>query len=256
MFTIVCTTKTNNSKDNKRNLYFTLGGLGVVSVIGALGYYWWKSTQKTIKLLLCGAPGSGKGTQCEKLVKKYNVVHISTGDLLRQAIDDNTELGSQAKSFMDAGKLVPDHLVIGIVNTKLTTPQVQKSGWILDGFPRTEAQARALSELGADPSHIILLNVQDQELEKRITGRRVDPNTSKIYHIHYNPPPEDIKHRLIQRSDDTVEKLRTRLKAYHENINFIMDFYRKHSSKPLIRELDGRASPDHIFAEIEKELSK
>jgi len=242
--------------NNKKNLYYTLGGLGVVSLIGAAGYYWYTSTQKTIKLLLCGAPGSGKGTQCERLIEKYHVVHISTGDLLREAGNNRTELGLKAKNFMETGQLVPDDLVIGIVEQRLNQPDVKKYGWILDGFPRTEPQARALSKIGADPKNIIVLDVPDAEIEKRITGRRMDPVTNKIYHIVSHPPPEEIKSRVIIRPDDDAVKLKTRLVAYHQNINFILDYYKQMPSKPSMVRLNGVKPPNEIFTEIEKELRK
>jgi len=212
-----------------------------------------RTAKRAHGILLCGAPGSGKGTQCELLIEKYGYVHLSTGDILREAVKDGTELGTKAKGFMDRGELVPDELVIGIVDERIKKPAIKEKGWILDGFPRTEKQAKALSAVGSEPDKIILLDVPDEELYTRITGRRTDEKTGKIYHTKYNPPPnEEIAKRLIQRSDDTAEKLATRLKMYHNNIDFILAWYQ---GKTPIARIDGKRPSKDVFKEIDKEIN-
>uniref|UniRef100_A0A6B2LI49 Adenylate kinase active site lid domain-containing protein n=1 Tax=Arcella intermedia TaxID=1963864 RepID=A0A6B2LI49_9EUKA len=204
--------------------------------------------------MLCGAPASGKGTQCEMLVSHFSFAHLSTGDILREEVAHGTPMGVQAKSYMDNGELVPDSIIIGIVKLKIKDPQIQARGWILDGFPRTDVQAKALSEAGAEPEKIIILDVPDETLVERVTGRRMDPVTGKIYHIKYSPAPTpEIQERLIQRSDDTEQKLKTRLVAYHNNINLIIDYYKKTNSK--IYRIDGNRSKELIFKEIQAILT-
>uniref|UniRef100_A0A6B2LGU8 Adenylate kinase active site lid domain-containing protein n=1 Tax=Arcella intermedia TaxID=1963864 RepID=A0A6B2LGU8_9EUKA len=225
-----------------------------------MGYYWYTAQpvkkevsverKKAHSLLLCGAPGSGKGTQCELLVDRYNYVHLSTGDILREEVKNGTPLGVKAKSFMDKGELVPDEVMIGIVNEKIQSPEIEKRGWILDGFPRTDVQAKALTAAGANPEKIIILNVPDDVLVERVTGRRTDPQTGKIYHTKYSPAPAEIADRLIQRSDDTKEKLTTRLTAYHKNINLILAYYKQ--TKAKIHILDGTRRKEAVFSEIKQ----
>jgi adenylate kinase len=178
-------------------------------------------------IIISGAPGSGKGTQCENIVKKYGVVHISTGDVLREHVKNGTELGKTAKGHMEKGELVPDALVIAMVKDKLSNPEVAKKGWLLDGFPRTPEQAKALADLGVTADCFLQLEVPDSVLVERICGRRTDPVTGKIYHLKFNPPPNDptVINRLQHRKDDTEEALRTRLEQYHKNVNGIKDFY-------------------------------
>jgi adenylate kinase len=180
------------------------------------------------KIIISGAPGSGKGTQCENIVKEFGVVHISTGDILREHVKNGTDLGKQAKAFMEKGALVPDELVISMVKAKLAEPEVQKKGWLLDGFPRTPAQAKAMADVGVKANVFLQLEVPDEILVERICGRRTDPVTGKIYHLKFNPPPADaaVQNRLVHRKDDTEEALRTRLVAYHDNVNGILNFYK------------------------------
>ncbi|KAG7376777.1 hypothetical protein PHYPSEUDO_012764 [Phytophthora pseudosyringae] len=167
------------------------------------------------RLVITGAPASGKGTQCELLVRALQVVHLSTGDMLRQAIRDGTSLGKQAQGYMDGGQLVPDELIVGVVLERLAQPDCQARGWLLDGFPRTEAQAQALLAARTTPDCVLALDVPDEEVVKRIAGRRLDPETGKTYHVEFNPPPPEIADRIIQRSDDTEETVRTRLEQFH-----------------------------------------
>ncbi|KAJ8533422.1 hypothetical protein ON010_g13831 [Phytophthora cinnamomi] len=167
------------------------------------------------RLIITGAPASGKGTQCELLVRALHVVHLSTGDMLRQAIRDGTSLGKQAQGYMDGGQLVPDELIVGVVLERLKQPDCKARGWLLDGFPRTEAQAQALLAARTIPDCVLALDVPDDEVVKRIAGRRLDPETGKTYHMAFNPPPPEVADRVIQRSDDTEETVRTRLEQFH-----------------------------------------
>eukprot|EP01060_Flectonema_neradi_P018253 TRINITY_DN2504_c5_g1_i1.p1 TRINITY_DN2504_c5_g1~~TRINITY_DN2504_c5_g1_i1.p1 ORF type:complete len:263 (+),score=41.51 TRINITY_DN2504_c5_g1_i1:73-861(+) len=175
------------------------------------------------KMIIKGAPASGKGTQCDKLVKQLGVVHISTGDILRDEIAKKSELGMKAKEFMAAGKLVPDHLVIDLVKNRLQEDDVKKQGWLLDGFPRTGAQAKIMIEEGIIPECVMRLDVPDSEIIRRVEGRRIDPVTKKVYHITNKPPPPGVK--VIQRPDDTIEAIKTRLQTYHSNLDSMLACY-------------------------------
>jgi adenylate kinase len=205
------------------------------------------SETKPPKIIIAGAPASGKGTQCEMLVEKFGVVHISTGDALRAEVEKGSELGAKAKECMDAGALVPDDLIIGIVKERLAQEDCQKNGWLLDGFPRTGAQAEALAEAEIVPTHFVLLDVPDDILVERCEGRRSDPETGKIYHIKFNPPPEDpeVQARLIHRSDDTAEAMGKRITMYHENVSSIIGNY-----KHICQAIKGTNDKMEIAAEI------
>ncbi|GMF19587.1 unnamed protein product [Phytophthora lilii] len=174
------------------------------------------------RLIITGAPASGKGTQCELLVRALHVVHLSTGDMLRQAIRDGTSLGKQAQGYMDEGHLVPDELIVGVVLERLAQKDCKTRGWLLDGFPRTEAQAEALLAARTIPDCVLALEVPDDEVVKRIAGRRLDPETGKTYHMEFNPPPPEVADRVIQRSDDTEETVRTRLEQFHAHSKAIV----------------------------------
>ncbi len=174
-----------------------------------------------MNLILMGLPGAGKGTQAEKIVAKYNIPHISTGDMFRAAIKEGTELGKEAKSYMDAGNLVPDEVTIGIVRERLSKSDCE-SGFLLDGFPRTVAQAEALedilSSLGKNLDYVLNIDVPKEKLEERLTGRRVSPTSGKTYHVMYNPPKQegicDVDgSELVQRDDDKPETVRKRLEV-------------------------------------------
>ena len=185
------------------------------------------------KIIIAGAPACGKGTQCELIVKRFGLVHLSTGDILRAEVKAGTPLGKQAEGLMNAGKLVPDDLIIGIVKSKLDTDECRKRGWLLDGFPRTAAQAQAMQAAGIVADKFILLQVPDDVLIERVVGRRLDPDTGSIYHVKFNPPTDAaVAARLIQRDDDTEEKARVRLQQYHSHIAAIRDSF-KHVTRVI-----------------------
>ncbi|BAI81207.1 adenylate kinase [Deferribacter desulfuricans SSM1] len=212
-----------------------------------------------INIVFLGPPGAGKGTQSAKLVEDFNIVQISTGDILRNAVKTGSELGKLAKKYMDEGKLVPDDVIIGIVKARLQQDDC-KNGFILDGFPRTIPQAEALDEmlkndLNIELTHIISLNVPDELILERLTGRRSCPQCGAAYHIKYNPPKEDNKcdlcgADLIQRDDDKEETINKRLKVYHEQTEQLKEYYSKTNK---FYEIDGTLNPDEVYRKI-KEL--
>ena len=182
-----------------------------------------------MNLILLGAPGAGKGTQAELLVKKLSIPAISTGNMLREAMANGTELGKQAKQFMDEGSLVPDELVLGIVADRVAQPDCQ-NGFILDGVPRTLAQAVALDMRGVKIDHVVSIEVDDSEIEGRMTGRRVCAKCGASYHIVANPPKaegicDSCGGELIIRKDDKPETVRHRLEVYHESTEVLKGFY-------------------------------
>ena len=182
-----------------------------------------------MNLILLGAPGAGKGTQAELLVKKLSIPAISTGNMLREAMANGTELGKQAKQFMDEGSLVPDELILGIVADRVAQPDCQ-NGFILDGVPRTLAQAVALDMRGVKIDHVVSIEVDDSEIEGRMTGRRVCAKCGASYHVVANPPKaegicDSCGGELIIRKDDKPETVRHRLEVYHEATEVLKGFY-------------------------------
>ena len=182
-------------------------------------------------MILLGAPGAGKGTQAELLTKKLSIPAISTGNMLREAIANGTELGKKAKQFMDEGSLVPDELILSIVADRVSQPDCQ-NGFILDGVPRTLAQAEALEAKGVKIDHVVSIEVADSEIEGRMTGRRVCGKCGASYHIVANPPKTEgiCDHcgaELIIRKDDKPETVRHRLEVYHASTEVLKDFYQK-----------------------------
>lgn len=213
----------------------------------------------TLNLILMGLPGAGKGTQADKIVEKYNIPHISTGDMFRAAIKDGTKLGLEAKSFMDAGNLVPDEVTIGIVRERLSKEDCKK-GFLLDGFPRTVAQAEALEEmlsnLNKKIDYVIYVDVPKDELFERLTGRWVSPTSGASYHVKFNPPKvEGICDKdgsvLIQRDDDRPETVANRLEVNIEQAQPLIDFY---SEKGYLEKVNGNQDISLVFAEIDKLL--
>ena len=184
-----------------------------------------------MNLILLGAPGAGKGTQAELLVKQLGIPAISTGNMLREAMANGTELGKKAKKYMDDGLLVPDELILGIVADRVARPDCQK-GFILDGVPRTLAQAQALEDMGVKIDHVVSIEVDDGEIEGRMTGRRVCAKCGASYHITANPPKTEglcdlCGGELVTRKDDAPETVRRRLEVYHSTTEVLKDFYGK-----------------------------
>lgn len=198
------------------------------------------------RILITGPPASGKGTQCEYIVEKYGVVHISTGDMLRAAVQAETPLGVEAKTYMDDGQLVPDELVISMLKERIFQDDCEQKGWLLDGFPRTEVQAQALTDANIVPSAVVVLDADDEELIQRVTGRRSDPVTGKIYHLKFNPPSNpEVAERLAQRSDDTEEKANVRLQSYYKHAQSIQDHY-----SSMLNKVDGNRSKSEVFNDV------
>jgi adenylate kinase len=196
------------------------------------------------RLILVGPPGAGKGTQAKRLIDHLRIPHISTGDMLREARAKGTELGKKAGELMDKGELVPDEVVIQMVVERIAEPDAQ-TGFMLDGFPRTRPQAEALDEAlekaNVQLDGVILIDVDDSVIEKRITGRRSDPKTGAIYHVESNPPPAGVE--VVQRADDTAEAVQKRLEKYHRDTAPIIPYY---EDKGLLQKVDGLASPDEV----------
>ena len=184
-----------------------------------------------MNLILLGAPGAGKGTQAELLVNKLSIPAISTGNMLREAIAKGTELGKKAKQYMDEGALVPDELILGIIADRVAQPDC-RNGFILDGLPRTLAQAEALEAKGVRIDHVISIEVDDKEIEGRMTGRRVCAKCGASYHVVANPPKTEgvcdlCGGELVIRKDDAPETVRHRLEVYHASTEVLKDFYGK-----------------------------
>ncbi|KAJ6673344.1 NUCLEOTIDE KINASE [Salix viminalis] len=210
------------------------------------------STSEPLKVMISGAPASGKGTQCELIVKKFGLVHISTGDLLRAEVSAETEIGNKAKEFMNAGRLVPDEIVTAMVTARLSLQDAKEKGWLLDGYPRSSAQAESLEKLNVRPDIYVVLDVPDEILINRCVGRRLDPETGKIYHVKNFPPEtEEIKARLVTRPDDTEGKVKARLDIYKKNADAILSTYSK-----IMVKIDGNQSKEVVFKEIYSLLSQ
>ncbi len=214
-----------------------------------------------MNLIFLGPPGAGKGTQAKRVAEKYGIPQISTGDMLREAVAKGTELGKKAKEYMDKGELVPDEVVIGIVKERLQQPDCEK-GFILDGFPRTLAQAEALDEmlkeLNKKIDAVINVVVPEEEVVKRITYRRTCRNCGAVYHLIYAPPKEDNKcdkcgGELYQRDDDKEETVRERYRVYKQNTEPLIDYYRK---KGILYDVDGTKDIEGVWKEIEAILEK
>ncbi|NLZ38404.1 MAG: adenylate kinase [Firmicutes bacterium] len=208
-----------------------------------------------MRIILLGPPGAGKGTQAEKLVKKYKIPHISTGDIFRAALQEGTELGLRAKEYMDQGELVPDDLVVDIVKERLEQEDAQ-NGYLLDGFPRTLAQAEALDESlrasGTPLTGVINISVDPQELLERLTGRRVCRGCGATYHIKFNPPTvrsvcDKCGGELYQREDDTVETVKQRLEVYRQQTAPLIEYYGR---KGILFTVDGSQEIDEVFRAI------
>lgn len=202
-------------------------------------------------LILLGAPGAGKGTQGSLLSEKLGVPKIATGDILREAVRQGTPLGAEARSYMDAGELVPDSVILGLVREALATPEAAR-GAIFDGFPRNTAQARSLAELleeeGRAVDAVIALEVEPEAIVRRMAGRRTDPETGEVYHLEHNPPPAEIAQRVVQRPDDQEETIRHRLAVYEESTRPLVEFYEA-AGIPVHR-VDGDRPIDVVQADL------
>ena len=203
-----------------------------------------------MNIILFGPPGAGKGTQAKELIERFNIQQISTGDILRAAIANQTPLGLEAKKLMDAGSLVGDDIVNGLVEERLKEKDTE-NGFILDGYPRTVEQAKVLDKIlekqEKEIDKVIALVVEDDEILKRITGRRVSKKTGKIYHIVYNPPVDENPEDLIQRDDDTEAVVINRLKNYKAQTAPVLDYY---IEKGKVAEIQGERESKYITEEI------
>ncbi|MFD1472568.1 adenylate kinase [Companilactobacillus mishanensis] len=214
-----------------------------------------------MNIVLMGLPGAGKGTQAEKIVEDFNVIHISTGDMFRQAMADETEVGLKAKGFMDKGELVPDDVTEAIVEERLAKDDVQKSGYMLDGFPRTIEQANALQTIAKNVNKpidgVILIDVKPEALVGRLSGRYICSNCGATYHKIYNPTKVegtcDVcgKHDFYQRDDDKPETVKNRLKVNIEKNTPIIDFYSKLN---LLHKINGEQDIDVVYKEVKEVL--
>jgi adenylate kinase len=209
-----------------------------------------------LNLILLGPPGSGKGTQGERLQEDFRLPYYATGDILRAAVKEGTEVGEQAKEYMDRGDLVPDQVIIGVIAERLQD-EVASDGFILDGFPRTVPQAEALdakmSELRREITAVILIDVPEKEVLRRLGGRRTcEENPSHIYHVEFDPPKEegvcDIDGaKLIVRDDDKPELIKNRLAHYREKTEPLIDYY---DDRGILNRVDGKLSPDEVEERI------
>jgi adenylate kinase len=216
-----------------------------------------------MRIILLGAPGAGKGTQAQFLTKKYNIPQISTGDMLRAAIKAGTELGKKAKAAMDAGQLVTDEIIIGLVKDRIAEDDC-KNGYLLDGFPRTLPQADAVTNAGIEIDAVIEIDVPDEEIVKRMSGRRAHLASGRTYHIIYNPPKVEGKdditgEPLVQRDDDKEEVVKERLKTYHDQTEPLIDYYKAQAAKnPNLKyiRVDGTQDIKDVEEAIVSQLEK
>lgn len=212
-----------------------------------------------MNILIMGPAGAGKGTMSELILKEYDIPHISTGDMLRENVRNNTELGKLAKSYMEAGKLVPDDVINAMVEDRLQQPDCQK-GYLLDGFPRTLVQAEAFSEIadkiGKPVECVVALEVDFEILKDRITGRRICSKCGAIYHVKGHPSKvegvcDECGGELIQRKDDTVEQLKVRMDEYEKSTKPVIDFY---EARGVVKHVNAAQAKEQVFAVIQEAL--
>ncbi len=208
-----------------------------------------------MKIIMLGAPGAGKGTQAKKIAEKYQIPHISTGDIFRSNIKEGTELGMKAKSYMDQGALVPDEITIGMLLDRIQKEDCQ-NGYVLDGFPRTIPQAesltKALENMGQKVDFAVNVDVPDENIVNRMSGRRACLSCGATYHIVYNPPKQEgicdvCQKELVLRDDDKPETVQKRLAVYHEQTQPLIDYYKEAG---VLAEVDGTQDMDQVFSDI------
>ncbi|HEU5254006.1 MAG TPA: adenylate kinase [Solirubrobacterales bacterium] len=213
-----------------------------------------------LNLVLLGPPGSGKGTQGERLNEDLRLPYYATGDILRAAVRDETEIGRAAKEYMDRGDLVPDDVIVGVIAERIDSSEA-RDGFILDGFPRTTPQAEALdaklSELGRAVTGVLLIDVSDEEVVRRLGGRRTCEENGHVFHVEFEPPKQegvcDVDGSpLIVREDDKPEVIRNRLETYHEKTEPLVSYY---DSRSVLRRIDGEAEPDEVAEQIRRTLA-
>ncbi|HSH48363.1 MAG TPA: adenylate kinase [Halomonas sp.] len=216
-----------------------------------------------MRLILLGAPGAGKGTQAQFICERFGIPQISTGDMLRAAVKEGSELGLKAKEIMATGGLVSDDLIIALVKERIAQPDCA-NGFLFDGFPRTIPQADAMKEAQVKIDHVLEIAVPDEEIVKRLAGRRVHPASGRVYHIDYNPPKEAGKddvtaEPLIQRDDDSESTVRNRLAVYHEQTEPLVEYYQQWAARepgvaPAYHRVEGVGSVDDITAQVARAL--
>jgi adenylate kinase len=213
-----------------------------------------------LNLILIGPPGAGKGTQAERLVEDFDLPYYATGDILRAAVKEESDLGKEAKSYMDKGDLVPDELICKVIMERIDQPEAE-DGFLLDGFPRNTEQAdileKALEDRGRALSAVLLIDAPDEEVIKRISGRRVCVKNQHVYHVDFDPPKHDgvcdqDGSRLIQRDDDKPETVKKRLEVYHGQTTPLIDYY---DSRGLLRRFDGSRTPSEVHDHIRATLA-
>jgi adenylate kinase len=209
-----------------------------------------------MRLILLGAPGAGKGTQAQFIIEKYGIPQISTGDMLRAAVKAQTDLGRKAKTVMDAGGLVSDDIIIGLVKERIRQADCA-NGFLFDGFPRTIPQAEAMVEAGVDLDHVVEIDVADAAIVDRLSGRRVHPGSGRVYHVLHNPPQregldDETGEPLVQRDDDSEETVRKRLAIYHAQTSPLVNFYRSMIGPraPACHRIEGVGTVEEIREKV------
>ncbi|MWJ28736.1 adenylate kinase [Halomonas sediminis] len=212
-----------------------------------------------MRLILLGAPGAGKGTQAQFICEQFNIPQISTGDMLRAAVKEGSELGLKVKEIMNSGGLVSDDIIIDLVKERISQPDCE-NGFLLDGFPRTIPQAQAMKDAGVKIDHVLEIAVPDEEIVSRLAGRRVHPASGRVYHVEHNPPKEPGKddvtgEALIQREDDQESTVRHRLAVYHDQTAPLVDYYKQWAKEdpqvaPEYHRVEGTGSVDEITRQV------
>ena len=213
-----------------------------------------------MRIILLGPPGAGKGTQAENIIQALNIPHVSTGNMLREAIEEGSPLGIEAKKVMDKGALVSDDIIVGLVVERLKKPDCS-NGVLFDGFPRTIPQAQALDDANIGIDLIIEIQLDDENIIERMSGRRVHISSGRNYHVKFNPPKKEgfddlTGEELIQRDDDFPETVKKRLEVYHSQTKPLTDFYKSKASEGIISfiSINGNQSVDEVFSEIKSYL--